>query len=516
MIKFVKNLNYLFLVIVLLYFYFSWNYLTISNDALYQLTVLNNLYHGFGPMDNLIINKGYVAEIELLKWWSPLSYLVPFLISKILFISYTHAITICLTISICLAIWILNKIGSMFGLSQNSVYLLIFCFVLQRVNNINFLQFTGGDMFILPIGLYQFYITYKIINETDKAHRLIYFLLLSIIGVLFKLNYVIYVFAFLGVLSLFYFHRKEYKKIPSLVVIFGFVAIVVYFFTSGSGTANETVTSQHDFLSITQAFIIPIIGVLFSFFSVQSILANIPSKSNTYFDVINSWTIEGVWLGLGIITITLFLFWKEFRNNKLITFLTGIVVVFYSYFYLKGAYVGHEDRYFVLSSVFLVFCLYAVAKGQIQRMFFHSLFAISALYGIWNFAYRFHSYNSHSNSIVTKNFGLIRTPNSSEENKTFRIIGGYINRNFPKYAIYTSNESYFYFQSSKNALIHDWNFQIMGFEQFEIEKINQIRFASKTRINGIVFISNSLLKNNIPTTKIGNYYLYTIKNQDYE
>lgn len=514
MLQFNKKLIYL--IPVLLYFYFSWNYLTISNDALYQLTVLNNMYYGFGPMDNLIINKGYVAEIELLKWWSPLSYLVPFLISKILFISYAQAITTCLTISMCLAIWILDKIGSMFGLCQNSVYLLICCFVLQRVNNINFLQFTGGDMFILPIGLYQFYITYKIISETDKTHRLIYFLLLSIIGILFKLNYVIYVFAFLGVLLLVYFQRKEYKKIPSLFVIFGLVATVVYYFTSGSGTANETVASQHDFLSITQAFIIPIIGVLFSFFSAQSILANIPSKSSTYFDVINSWTIEGVWLGLGIITITLFLFWKEIRNNKLITFLTVIVVVFYSYFYLKGSYVGHEDRYFILSSVILVFYLYAVTKGKIQRMFFHCLLAISAFYGLWNFAYRFHSYNSHSNSVVTKNFGLIRTPNSSEENKTFRIIGKYIDSNYPNYAIYTSNESYFYFQSSKNALIHDWNFQIMGFEQFDIEKINEISFASRTRIKGIVFITNSVLKNNRPTSKIGNYFLYTIKNKDYE
>jgi hypothetical protein len=512
-----KNILFLFFSIILGgYFYYSWNYLTISNDALYQLTVLNNLFHGFGPMDNLIINKGYVADLELLKWWSPLCYLVPFVISKILFVSYSKAITICLTISICLTVWILKKIGSLYNLSENSAAVLVLCFVLQRAININFLQYTGGDLFILPIGLYQFYLTYKIVNESEKVQGLLYFLVLSIIGILFKLNYVIYVFAFLGVLLAVYYKRKEFKKIPGLIIIFSLVSFTVYFFTSGSGTANETAIIKFNFLNITQSLIIPLIGVVFSFFSIQSILANIPNKSSTYFDIINSWTIEGVWLGLFILTSTLIIFWRNFRNSKMIILFTGIVVLLYSFFYIKGAYVGHEDRYFILSSVLVIFYLYSVAKDKIQRIVIHTLLTISSLYGIWNFVYRYQKYNSQSNSIETKNFGLVRIPNSPAQNKEFKIIGEYIEKNFPKYCIYTSNESYFYFQSSKNPLIHDWNFQIMGFQQFEIEKINQIRFSPKMRTKGIVFVTTSFLKNKEPDLKIGECYLYTIKNNNYE
>lgn len=510
-----KNIQSIFfLLLVSVYFYFSWNYLTISNDALYQLTVLNNFYHGFGMMDNLIINKGYMAEMKLLKWWSPLCYIVPFVVSKMLLISYSKAITICLTISICLTSRVLKKIGSLYNLSQKSISILVLCLVLQRTININFLQYTGGDLFILPLGLYHFYITNKIVNQSESVARLVFFLILSLIGILFKLNYVIYVFAFLGVIAIFHLRRKDFKNIHILIFIFSLISLLVFFFTLDSGAINKTTIIHLDFLNISQSIVIPIIGVVFSFFSIQSILANIPNKSSTYFDIINSWTIEGVYIGLLIVFGLLILFWKYLKKCNLITLSTIFVALFYTFFYIKGAYVGHEDRYFILSSVPLIFYLYSVAKDKIQRIIIHALLIISSLYGFWNFVYRYQKYNSLCSSIVTKNFGLVRIPNSPNDIIEFEIIGKYIEKNFPNYCIYTYNESFFYFKSSKNPIIHDWNFQIMGFKQFEIEKIFQIRFSPKMRIKGIVFVTNSILKLKKPYTKIGHYYIYNIKNNE--
>lgn len=503
-------------IFLLIYLFFSWNYMSISNDALYQLTVLNNHFYGYGFMDNLMIDKNYVANEEILKWWTPLPYLIPYFLSKILFISYSHSISVCLFFSILISSHFLRKIIEMFDFKKNIALLVLLIFVCQRTINLSFLQFSGGDLFIYPIGLFQFLIFYKKVNGENKKKFYLVFLLLSLIGILFKMNYVILALSMLGSLFFDAIRTKNFKEVIYQLLSVFIVSLLVVYFSTGPGTAVSNNSMDNRSISVLQFIVIPILGIFFSFFGLHSILANIPSKENTYFDIMNLWTIEGTILGLIIVIISLLIFGKSIYRKKQIAIFLGIYSMFYSFFYLKGSYVGHEDRYFFIPSIIL----FIVVLSSITKRFFVTLvlvvgFLFSA-YGLWNFSYRFKQYNQTSNTMVeNSNLGGIRIPISSDWAKVLGDLGLKIKNRYPGYAIYTSNENYF-FINSNNPLIHDWNFQIMGFEKFDIEKFDRIKFAKSSRLNGIIFISPEKLKSSKnPAFEQSGLYVYELKNNTY-
>jgi hypothetical protein len=501
-------------VLLLGYLYFSWNYMSISNDALYQLTVLNNYFSGYGYMDNLIINKNYIAQVELLKWWTPFPYLFPYFLSKLFFISYSHAISLCLFFSMIFSCLFLRRIIELFEVKKNIGYLILVIFICQRTVNLSFLQYTGGDMFIYPIGLYNFIIFYKKIMGEKKVYFHMLFLIISLIGILFKTNYIILTLSMLGVLFFQALFKKNYKEIVYQIVIFLGISILVLFFSTGSGTAISNNKMNINVIAFLQFLSIPALGILFSFFGIHSILANVPSKENTYFDIMNFWAIEGTVIGFLIVIISVFITRRVILQNKLISLFLIIYSTFYTFLYLKGSYVGHEDRYFFIPSIILFVVL---VKGVTNRRMIALILCIgflSSCYGLWNFSYRFKRYSQNSYSLIrNSDFGELRVPISSEQVKALENINSKIRNKYKGYAVYTSNENYFCLNTEK-PLIHDWNFQFMGFEKFDLEKFEQINFDKNAKLKGILFISpEKLLKAKEPIFELSGSCVYELKNK---
>jgi hypothetical protein len=229
-----------------------------------------------------------------------------------------------------------------------------------------------------------------------------------------------------------------------------------------------------------------------------------------------NWQIEGVIVGIVILFVTMVTYRRIILNNKIVALFTGFVIFIYSSFYIKGAYVGHDDRYFILNSILIIFYVYSQNIGGFKKSILLGMVILSSIYGVFNFAYRYKQYKPLLGSVDTENFGIIRTINSPGKIEELKIIGAHIEKCYPNYAVYTSNEVYFYLHTGKNPLIHDWNFQSMGLVKCDLNNINQVKFSNRMNIKGIVFITDSLLNTKKFESKIGGYYIYSVKNNNYD
>jgi hypothetical protein len=321
----------------------------------------------------------------------------------------------------------------------------------------------------------------------------------------------------LGVCFLKVVKRKEFKIVFYQFAILVLLGMLISFFSTGPGTAINTVDVDFNIVKISQCFIIPVFGILLSFFGMNSILANIPSRENSYFDILTSWSAYGTTIGCFIVIIYVLVIRRLVIKEIDIFLFFLIYALFYTYFYMSGSFVGHEDRYFFVPSLILFIFIVKYFSDTSMGLLPLSVGIVFSLYGIWNFGYRFKEYNStYAPTVLSCNFVKLRTPISLEQATKMQIIGNLINGKFLNYAVFTTNENYFYLKIKK-PLVHDWNFQIMGFEKFDYEKIGQIKIADNCKLKGILFISPYKIKNyKVPIFEVPDFYIYELKNTSHE
>lgn len=427
----------------------------VSNDAVNGMLSLNNYLNGDQWNKTLSLSKDAThIESSELTWWAPGQYELPYFFSKILSINLGSALALLIFVSVAGGCFFYYKIFKLSPIKHTIVLVALVILLCQRFVNIYFIQYNSSDIFLFFLTPFYIYCYQWILNQYQGwlGLKLLILIAINIIGVFIKNSFILFELAVNIFLVVEYFVQRrivsekndpnEYKisllKLVLLITPFALANVLNYWFFLRLGE-NPTLSLGIllSLSNILKGLFIPVVQVLFSSLSLNSIYGNVYDKIILP-DMVNSIIMAAVLLIAGYIIYSYRKTILIVLKKNLFSRLTAVVVIMYVLFWftftIKQSYISNEDRlYLPVTILVLPYLLrFSLNSSRLIKYLYFTIVGVSIIYGGYTFAYRIKKY-AINGSVLSKSQKLngFRVYNANEKLEDLNKIAGTITMRYP-------------------------------------------------------------------------------------
>lgn len=420
----------------------------ICNDALYGWTSLHNYLQGGGWNEYLRLSPGGVEPLPL-TWWAPGQYAIPYFLQKLFFIDIGDALVLLLFFSLATGCVFYYQLFKRSSLKSPLILVALVVIILQRLININFIQYNAADLLLFGYTPLYVYSYCRVMDSSPKptVPKILLLVALNYLGIYIKNSFILFELAmtvFIG-FELVYRggqqpgdHASLLKRsvilLPAALANLGNYLFFLRFGALPADGAGLSVTA----LNLAEGLFLPVTEILFGSLSISGLYGNV-------YDQIH---LPEVITGAAILLMLSGLGYSLYRNrtglirlyrNDLIFRIASVSAVIYTIcwlaFTLKQSAVSNEDRLYlpVTMLIFPFLFHYLVKTSGFHKYLYLGLVFASVVYGVLTFGYRVRKYamlgTAHSKDQQLNGFRVFsHSPNRTPE---LERIAGLIRRRYP-------------------------------------------------------------------------------------